>query len=68
MTPPPTEIPVPHCPHCSAAMATVGFFSWQNEAGIVLCVYCPNPECNKTLTFQLLPTLAGAGAGPIIDA
>jgi hypothetical protein len=46
---------IPRCPHCSAELPAVSLFNWQCGPWIILCVYCSNPECRKTLTYQIVP-------------
>lgn len=65
---PPAGIPTPHCPHCEEELVTVGLFSWHSANGVILCVYCPNAECLKTLTFEVMPAAAMLEAKPTIQA
>lgn len=63
-----TEIPVPCCPHCGAALPVISYFNWQAGDWVILCVYCPAQSCRKTIHLQLLPNIPIAGGGKIIDA
>lgn len=58
------DLPIPTCPHCSADLATVGYYNWRAAGWIILCVYCPHSTCRKTLTMQVLPDIEAAQLQP----
>lgn len=54
-------IPVPACPHCGEDLPILGTFQWSQPPFIILCLYCPNLECRKTLKFALVPVAPEEG-------
>lgn len=50
--------PLPRCPHCGTELAALCCFNWQMGAWGVLEVHCPNKECSKVLSMQIVPTAA----------
>lgn len=48
------SIPLPRCPHCCAELDGVGCFNWAHPSGAIICVYCPNLECRKVLTMNIV--------------
>jgi len=68
-----TAVPGPCCPHCGADLLAVSYFHWEAGDWLILCVYCPEEKCRKTIHLQMLPNLAagngtGAAGVKIIDA
>jgi hypothetical protein len=55
-------VPFPHCPHCDAELPAPSLFSWQHMGWVILCVFCPNPDCLKTIHLQIAPAVAAAAA------
>lgn len=48
-------MPLPCCPYCAAEIPGLALFHWQCGPWVIMCCYCPNQECRKCLTFQVVP-------------
>ena len=55
---PETNVLPPRCPHCSTDLPEVRTYQWIKQLGqglaIMLCIYCPNAECRKVISTQIL--------------
>jgi hypothetical protein len=55
---PETNVQPPHCPHCSQMLVGICTYQWEMQVsvglGIMLAMYCPNPECRKIIGTQIL--------------
>lgn len=55
---PEVNVQTPNCPHCSQPLEAMCSFQWSMQlaigVAIMLCMYCPNPECKKVIGTQIL--------------
>jgi hypothetical protein len=55
---PETNVQPPHCPHCSKPLEAMCSYQWAMQIsvglGLMLAMYCPNPECRKILGTQIM--------------
>lgn len=55
---PETNVQPPHCPYCSQVLVAMCTYQWAMQVsvglGIMLAMYCPNPECRKVIGTQIM--------------
>ena len=55
---PETNMQPPNCPHCGKSLEAMCTYQWATQVsvglGLLLAMYCPNPECRKIIGTQIV--------------
>ena len=67
---PETNLQPPHCPYCSYVLEGICTYQWTTQVsiglGVMLAMYCPNPECRKIIGTQILVVPHAEERGSIV--